>query len=135
MKQNFSIAAGQNTRREVHHASFEVDDVDSELKGHAFLKKKGWSLVLGVGRHLLGSQLFDYWFDTDSFVVEHYADGDMVNCNNPPTRIDAGPDSVAIWGPKVPLGFLTRRKEDMDKFPFEGGPPGGPDGPGGPFPK
>lgn len=102
----------------MHHASFEVDDVDSELKGHNYLKKKGWSLVLGVGRHLLGSQIFDYWFDNDNFVVEHYADGDMVNCNNPPQRIPAGPGSIAIWGPKVPLGFMTRKPEDMDIMMF-----------------
>lgn len=111
----------------MHHASFEVDDVDSELKGHNYLKKKGWSLVLGVGRHLLGSQLFDYWFDDDGFVLEHYADGDMVNSKNPPQRIAAGPESVAIWGPQVPLGFFTRRHEDMGIFPFlQKGGPGGP---------
>ncbi|KAL2669791.1 hypothetical protein Neosp_015236 [[Neocosmospora] mangrovei] len=101
---NFFLASGEGTRRDVHHASFEVDDVDSELKGHNYLKKKGWSLVLGVGRHLLGSQICDYWFDNDGFVLEHYADGDMVNNKNPPQRIAAGPESVAIGALRSRLG-------------------------------
>jgi hypothetical protein len=28
-------------------------------------------------QHVLGSQVFDYWFDTSKFMVEHYADGDL----------------------------------------------------------
>ncbi|RSL56897.1 hypothetical protein BHE90_014370 [Fusarium euwallaceae] len=121
--QNFFISAGETTGRVAHHASFEVDDFDSELKGHNYLEKRGWSLVWGVGRHLLGSQIFDYWFDNDGFVLEHYADGDLVNCNNPPQREPASPDSISIWGPNVPLAFLTRRQEDMGKFLPAGGPP------------
>ncbi len=31
----------------------------------------------GIGRHIQGSQLFDYWRDPDGFLVEHFADGDM----------------------------------------------------------
>ncbi|KAH7116338.1 Glyoxalase/Bleomycin resistance protein/Dihydroxybiphenyl dioxygenase [Dactylonectria macrodidyma] len=126
---NFFISAGESTDCIAHHASFEVDDFDSELKGHNFLAKRGWSLVWGVGRHLLGSQIFDYWFDNEGFVLEHYADGDLVNCNNPHQREPASPDSISIWGPNVPLAFLTRRQEDMGKFlppPGAGGPPGPP---------
>ena len=103
-----------------HHSSFEVDDFDSELKGHAWLEKKGWSLVWGVGRHILGSQIFDYWFDPDGFVVEHYADGDLVNCHHIPERVPATPESISVWGPDVPLSFLTRKIEDRGKV---AGPP------------
>ncbi|KAI1370233.1 Glyoxalase/Bleomycin resistance protein/Dihydroxybiphenyl dioxygenase [Hypoxylon crocopeplum] len=119
---NFFISAGEGTGIQPHHASFEVDDFDSELKGHNYLEKRGWSLVWGVGRHLLGSQIFDYWFDSDGFVLEHYADGDMVNCNNPPQREPASIDSISIWGPNIPLAFLTRQLEDMGKA--LGPPPG-----------
>ncbi|KAK7222840.1 hypothetical protein V2G26_010843 [Clonostachys chloroleuca] len=119
---NFFISAGDSKDCIAHHASFEVDDFDSELKGHNYLEKRGWQLVWGVGRHLLGSQIFDYWFDNDGFVLEHYADGDLVNCNNPPQREPAEPDSISIWGPNVPLAFLTRKQEDMGKF-LPAGPP------------
>ena len=46
---------------EAHHSSFEIDNFDSELTGHYHLQKKGWKICWGVGRHLLGSQIFDYW--------------------------------------------------------------------------
>lgn len=45
----------------VHHSSFEVHDMDIQALGHQWLKNKGYELEWGVGRHVLGSQIFDYW--------------------------------------------------------------------------
>ena len=43
--QSFFISAGDiKEGYQPHHASFEVDDVDSELKGHLWLEKKGYEL-------------------------------------------------------------------------------------------
>ena len=100
---------------EPHHASFEVDDFDSEMRGHLWLEKRGYSLAWGIGRHILGSQVFDYWFDNDGFVVEHYADGDLVNCHHKRERVPASPDAVSIWGPDLPLAFMTRNVADVGK--------------------
>ena len=52
-----------NKTQHVHHASFEVHDFDTQSLGHQWLERKGYELVWGVGRHLLGSQIFDYWWD------------------------------------------------------------------------
>ena len=35
-----------------------------------WLERKGYKIVWGVGRHLLGSQIFDYWWDTSGFMIE-----------------------------------------------------------------
>ena len=56
-------------------------------------------------KHVLGSQIFDYWFDSSMFVLEHYADGDLVNNKTPVAHIPAGPDALSIWGPPVPEVF------------------------------
>lgn len=32
----------------------------------------------GVSRYILGSEIFDYWWDTTGSMIEHYADGDLV---------------------------------------------------------
>jgi hypothetical protein len=48
----------------VHHCSFEVHDFDTQQLGHEWLAKKGYKSVWGIGRHILGSQIFDYWWDT-----------------------------------------------------------------------
>ncbi|EWZ32971.1 Glyoxalase/Bleomycin resistance protein/Dihydroxybiphenyl dioxygenase [Fusarium oxysporum Fo47] len=86
-----------------HHTSFEVADFDTQLIGHEYLASKGWKSVWGVGRHVLGSQIFDYWADPSGFKIEHYADGDVVNRATGTNRDVVGPFSV--WGPEVPKDF------------------------------
>lgn len=45
----------------VHHSSFEVHDFDVQLLGHHWLREKNYESAWGVGRHVAGSQIFDYW--------------------------------------------------------------------------
>jgi len=95
-----------NATSHVHHCSFEVHDFDTQNLGHQWLAKKEYKSVWGVGRHILGSQLFDYWWDTTGFMVEHYADGDLVNEKTPIGYGPAGDEALAVWGPEVPATFL-----------------------------
>lgn len=95
-----------NKTAHVHHCSFEVHDFDTQNLGHQWLAKKGYSSVWGIGRHILGSQIFDYWWDPNKFMVEHYADGDLVNEDTPIGYGPAGDESLAVWGPEVPKTFL-----------------------------
>lgn len=62
----------------MHHTSYEVDDFDTQLIGYDWLLRKNYKVVWGVGRHILGSQIFDYWRDPSGFTIEHYADGDVI---------------------------------------------------------
>lgn len=59
------------------HSAYEVVDLDAIGQGQQVLRAQGWRHMWGIGRHVLGSQLFDYWFDPDGFEYEHYTDGDM----------------------------------------------------------
>jgi len=61
------------------HAAFEVEDFDALMTGHAHLRGAGWTHHQGVGRHVLGSQIFDYWRDPWGHVVEHFTDGDLLD--------------------------------------------------------
>ena len=90
---------------DVAHAAFEVHDFDIQQLGHQYLEEQGHALCWGVGRHVLGSQIFDYWFDPHKFMVEHYADGDLVNCETKVSHIQAGKGNLAVWGPPVPDAF------------------------------
>ncbi|EON65740.1 hypothetical protein W97_04979 [Coniosporium apollinis CBS 100218] len=90
----------------VHHCSFEVHDFDTQALGHQWLAQKDYQSVWGVGRHILGSQIFDYWWDTTGFMVEHYTDGDLVNEDTPLAYGPAGHEGLAVWGPEVPQAFL-----------------------------
>ncbi len=95
-----------NKTSHVHHCSFEVHDFDTQQLGHQWLAEKGYKSVWGVGRHILGSQIFDYWWDTTGNMIEHYADGDLVNENTPIGYGPARDESLAVWGPEVPQWFL-----------------------------
>jgi len=95
-----------NPTSHVHHCSFEVHDFDTQQLGHQWLAKGGYQSVWGIGRHILGSQIFDYWYDTSKNIVEHYADGDLVNEETPVGYGPAGHESLAVWGPEVPQWFL-----------------------------
>ncbi|KAL4806493.1 Glyoxalase/Bleomycin resistance protein/Dihydroxybiphenyl dioxygenase [Aspergillus unguis] len=90
----------------VHHSSFEVHDFDAQQLGHQWLAGKGYRPAWGIGRHVLGSQIFDYWWDVSGNMVEHYADGDQVNEDTPIGYMPAGEDTLAVWGPKIPGAFL-----------------------------
>ncbi len=45
----------------VHHTSYETHDFDTQVLGHDWLRHKGYENCWGVGRHVMGSQIFDYW--------------------------------------------------------------------------
>ncbi|PVH96300.1 Glyoxalase/Bleomycin resistance protein/Dihydroxybiphenyl dioxygenase [Periconia macrospinosa] len=102
-----TLFMSMNPTSHVHHCSFEVHDFDTQHLGHQWLTKKGYESVWGVGRHVLGSQIFDYWWDTTGNMVEHYADGDLVNEDTPVGYGLAGPEGLAVWGPEVPKAFLA----------------------------
>ncbi|WPH02469.1 Hypothetical protein R9X50_00533300 [Acrodontium crateriforme] len=95
-----------NKTTHVHHCSFEVHDYDTQQLGHQWLAKEGYTSVWGIGRHILGSQIFDYWWTPDMNMIEHYADGDLVNKDTPVGWGSAGHESLAVWGPEVPQWFL-----------------------------
>jgi len=85
-----------------NHAAFEVTDFDDLMCGHDFLKQKGRRHEWGVGRHLLGSQIFDYWRDPWGHTLEHWTDGDLLDASWG-SRISSIREVVATqWGPMPP---------------------------------
>jgi hypothetical protein len=104
----FSAPGPIPEQHRLHHCSFEVEDFDTQLLGHEHLLQKGYKPVWGVGRHILGSQIFDYWKDPSGFTIEHYADGDLVNVDNGTGRSKSeGAASMYIWGPVRPEGGVA----------------------------
>jgi catechol 2,3-dioxygenase-like lactoylglutathione lyase family enzyme len=91
----------------LHHTSYEVQDPDAVFIGHYWLKEKGWKHEWGVGRHILGSQVFDYWRDPWGHMFEHYADGDLLTATTKPGNHPAVHEMLYQWGPNVPETFLA----------------------------
>ena len=61
---------------------------------------------LGLGRHVEGSQLFDYWRDPFGHKIEHWTDGDMVNDSYAPHRVPMDPGRLAQWAPPINAEFF-----------------------------
>ncbi len=60
------------------HSAYQVCDLDAVAAGGEYLRENGFQRSWGgIGRHIQGSQIFDYWRDPDGFLVEHFSDGDM----------------------------------------------------------
>lgn len=85
-----------------NHAAFEVVDLDDLMSGHDHLKSKSYNPQWGVGRHLLGSQIFDYWRDPWGHVLEHWTDGDLMNAEWG-SRDATMQDLIGVqWGMQMP---------------------------------
>ncbi|CAG4886921.1 VOC family protein [Paraburkholderia saeva] len=101
-----SILVLQSEKVGLHHCSFEVTDLDAVMGAHDYLLSQGWTLDVGVGRHLMGSQIFDYWKDPFGFRVEHYTDGDVVDATHQPGVFTGTAAETTQWGMEPPLEFF-----------------------------
>jgi len=92
----------------LNHFSFEVPDIDDVCMGHEFLKEAGkYEHMWGIGRHVLGSQVYDYWADPWGRVHEHWADSDRLNLANGSHLIAADEALRSQWGEKPPEKFIS----------------------------
>lgn len=90
-----------------NHAAFEVADLDDLMVGHERLRTAGRKAEWGIGRHILGSQVFDYWSDPWGHTLEHWTDGDLFvakDASNSATLTDL---LGVQWGPSAPPNFGT----------------------------
>jgi hypothetical protein len=97
----------RNERAGLNHMSFEVPDVDAVFKDHEYLAKLGkYEHMWGVGRHLLGSQVYDYWADPWGRVHERWADTDRLNARSGSNLLSAEEGLVSQWGEDPPERFI-----------------------------
>jgi len=88
------------------HSAYQVSDLDALAAGGEYLREQGYFRSWGIGRHILGSQLFDYWRDPDGFMVEHFTDGDMFDSTLEPGWAPFTASGLAQWGPPASRDFL-----------------------------
>ena len=92
----------------VQHIAFEVGNLDDLMSGHEHLKRKKRKNVWGIGRHLLGGQIFDYWKSPGGVIHEHWTDTDLVNQDHEAQDCPIG-EMQDYWGPGPTPGFLIAR--------------------------
>ncbi len=88
------------------HSAYQVSDLDALAAGGEYLRERGYFRSWGIGRHIQGSQLFDYWRDPDGFLVEHFTDGDMFDNTVETGWAPFTASGLAQWGPPASKDFL-----------------------------
>ena len=74
-----SIAFARGNGPSVHHMAFEMQNIDGLMRGAGRLKKSGFEIVWGVGRHTAGNNVFSYFVEPNGFVTEYTAEVDQVD--------------------------------------------------------
>jgi catechol 2,3-dioxygenase-like lactoylglutathione lyase family enzyme len=101
-----TVAIVGHPRKEIHHSSYEVLDYDSLHRGQGWLASRSHNHEHGVGRHTLGSQVFDYWRDPDGFLIERFTDGDVFDNTVEPRHTPASLEAFFQWGPEAKPSFF-----------------------------
>ncbi len=99
----------RNERAGLNHLSYEVQDIDDVFMGHQHLAQlRTYEHMWGIGRHLLGSQIYDYWADPWGRVHEHWSDTDRLNARNGSNLLSAEEGLGSQWGERAPAKFIER---------------------------
>lgn len=94
-------------RNQIHHISFEVQDIDDLYVGHEAMREAGYRHMWGIGRHVQGSQIFDYWVDPFGVMYEHWTDSDRLDASVV-KGITPLSEMHAPWGPDMPHDFIAQ---------------------------
>jgi catechol 2,3-dioxygenase-like lactoylglutathione lyase family enzyme len=100
-----TLAVAQGFKPGFGHCAYEVVDADAVAMGQRHLRDCGWRHAWGMGRHILGSQVFDYWDDPWGRKHEHYCDGDLFTSEHPMGVHDVSREAMSQWGPPMPRSF------------------------------
>ena len=95
----------------LHHSSWDVGSVDEVGAGAERMRDAGWGKGWGVGRHVLGSNYFNYVQDPWGSFCEYSCDIDFVPAELDWPAADHPPaDSLYVWGPPVPEDFIINHE-------------------------
>jgi hypothetical protein len=100
-----TLALAQGIVDTYSHSAYELVDSDALGVGQRVLREAGYRHAWGLGRHILGSQIFDYWYDPWGDKHEHYCDGDLFTAERPMGVHAASREAMAQWGPTMPKQF------------------------------
>jgi catechol 2,3-dioxygenase-like lactoylglutathione lyase family enzyme len=113
-----TLAYALGPRNRYVHSAYQVADLDALAAGGEYLRDRGYRRSWGIGRHIQGSQIFDYWRDPDGFLVEHFTDGDMFDDTLEPGWAAFTASGLAQWGPPATRDFLgiAPGRESLDEL-------------------
>ena len=66
-----SIAIFRNNGPSLNHVAYELPNIDGLMRGAGRVKRSGFDIEWGVGRHGPGSNVFSYFIEPNGFVAEY----------------------------------------------------------------
>lgn len=111
-----TLAMTLGPRNRYVHSAYQVADLDALAAGGEHLLALGYFRSWGIGRHIEGSQIFDYWRDPDGFLVEHFTDGDLFDNTLEPGWSPMTASGLAQWGPSASADFMGVSPRRADTF-------------------
>ena len=118
---NLAFHAGDSST--LHHIAFEMDDIDSVMRGAGRMRDAGHPIEWGVGRHGPGNNVFAYFVGPDDFVIEYTAEVEKVDASyrvREPKDWAYPPGHSDLWGATPPPS--ERMKAAQKKIGFAAGP-------------
>jgi catechol 2,3-dioxygenase-like lactoylglutathione lyase family enzyme len=94
--------AGRDGAGRFHHASFEAQDSEAQQLGHRWMLSRRWEPYWGIGRHALGSHVFDFFRDPYGFRMENFTDTDLCRRDTPTGYHPLNDEELLRWGPPTP---------------------------------
>ena len=74
-----SVAFARGNGPCLNHMAYEVPDIDGLMRGAGRLRKNGYEIAWGVGRHGPGSNVFSYFVEPNGFVTEYTTEVEQVD--------------------------------------------------------
>lgn len=74
-----SLAFGRLGGTALNHVAFDVANIDGEMRAAGRLKRSGFPIEWGVGRHGPGHNVFAYFIDPNGYAVEYTTDMQQVD--------------------------------------------------------
>ena len=117
-----SVAFHPGGSSTLHHIAFEMDGIDSVMRGAGRMRDAGHPIEWGPGRHGPGNNVFAYFVGPDDFVIEYTAEIGKVDDSyrvRTPGEWAYPPGHSDLWGATPPP--TARMKAAQAKIEFAEG--------------
>jgi catechol 2,3-dioxygenase-like lactoylglutathione lyase family enzyme len=74
-----SMAIFRNNGPSLNHVAYELPSIDGLMRGAGRLKRNGFDIEWGIGRHGPGNNVFSYFIEPNGFVAEYTTELDQLD--------------------------------------------------------
>jgi len=74
-----SIAIARGNGPSLNHMAYEMANIDALMRGSGRLRKNGYEIMWGIGRHGPGNNVYSYFVEPNGFVTEYTTEVQQVD--------------------------------------------------------